>query len=501
MIKFRSINILAAGFLMLVGCQDKDYEISEPILAPMSQDDLKGELVDNDYVWSWSPRQGQDIQVTVLRNGQMMSTETSSTGSYTHHNVETKVPYTYIFKLTDGTNFSRGVILSYMRSGADPVGNIVMTQVEKDNATYDALVEWSPSDDASELSFVASSGARVISETLPASADSYVIENVLDGEEWSVTITAVNADGKSLPSTGALKIGKTAVGFLSEYPTEEDLISNGDDDEACAWLWLKSEYPAASYIYFGDITSAEDLDPYRVLFWMRDLEDRPEDDVFNMPEVVNNATPFVKEWYAAGGNLLLWSHATAYIGTLGRLETDMLRSNDRAIGLGKGGWNGDTWMMAVQLHPGSRFKKDFSTHPIYKGLDITENDRTKLIAFKGAGWTEDHNCLYFNIPSVLTGLSNQDEACYNALTQVYGIYPLGTWDSQIDWVSQLNVWEARQGNTEFKGTVLCIGNGGCEFSLKNADGTPDISAYPKNNPYQGNVLKLAKNSIEYLKTR
>ena len=284
---------------MLVGCQDKDYEISEPILAPMSQDDLKGELVDNDYVWSWSPRQGQDIQVTVLRNGQMMSTETSSTGSYTHHNVETKVPYTYIFKLTDGTNFSRGVILSYMRSGADPVGNIVMTQVEKDNATYDALVEWSPSDDASEHSFVASSGARVISETLPASADSYVIENVLDGEEWSVTITAVNADGKSLPSTGALKIGKTAVGFLSEYPTEEDLISNGDDDEACAWLWLKSEYPAASYIYFGDITSAEDLDPYRVLFWMRDLEDRPEDDVFNMPEVVNNATPFVKEWYAS----------------------------------------------------------------------------------------------------------------------------------------------------------------------------------------------------------
>ena len=140
-------------------------------------------------------------------------------------------------------------------------------------------------------------------------------------------------------------------------------------------------------------------------------------------------------------------------------------------------------MMAVQLHPGSRFKKDASNHPIFKGLDVVETDRTKLIPFKGAGWTEDHNCLYFNIPSVLTGLGNQDEACYNSLTQVYGIYPLGTWDSQIDWVSQLNVWEARQGNTEFKGTVICIGNGGCEFSLKNADGTPDISAYPKNNPY------------------
>lgn len=66
---------------------------------------------------------------------------------------------------------------------------------------------------------------------------------------------------------------------------------------------------------------------------------------------------------------------------------------------------------------------------------------------------------------------------------------------------RLNVWEAQQGNTDFKGTVLCIGNGGCEFSMKNADGTPDVSAYPSNNIYQDNVLKLAKNSIEYLKTR
>ena len=132
---------------------------------------------------------------------------------------------------------------------------------------------------------------------------------------------------------------------------------------------------------------------------------------------------------------------------------------------------------------------------------MTSNDRTKLIAFKGPGWTEDHNCLYFNLPSLLTGIGNQEEACYTQLTQTYGIYPLGTWDSQIDWVSQMNVWEAQQGNTDFMGTLLCIGNGGCEFSMKNLDGTPDKSAHPKNNIYQDNVLTLAKNSLEYLKTR
>ncbi len=491
---------LAAGLLM-TGCQNKDIEIADPILAPMAADDLHGELVGNDYVWSWTPRQGEDLQVAVVRDGQVVSTETSSTGSYTHRNVETKVDYTYIFKLTDGKNFSPGVIKYYTRSGADPVAGVNMTQIDREDGGYNAYVEWTPSADASSLSFTATAGTRSIKETLDGKSSSYTITDVKDGEEWNVTIVASNTDGVSLPASGSLKIGKTAVGFLSEYPTEADLMANGDDDEACAWLWLKATYPAAQYIYFGNIASAETLSPYRVLFWLRDLEEGTEDNVFIMPEVVNNATPYVKEWYAEGGNLLLWSHATAYVGTLGRLETDMLRSNDRAIGIGAGGWNPDTWMMAVELNPGSRFKKDASTHPLFKGLDVVTTDRTKLIAVKGAGWTEDHNCAYFNLPSVLTGLGNQDEACYNAITEIYGIYPLATWDSQIDWVSQLNVWEARQGNTDFKGTVLCVGNGGCEFSLKNADGSADISAYPKNNPYQDNILTMAKNAIEYLKTR
>ena len=123
---------------------------------------------------------------------------------------------------------------------------------------------------------------------------------------------------------------------------------------------------------------------------------------------------------------------------------------------------------------------------------------------KGAGWTEDHNCLFFNIPNKLTGLDNNTEECYNSLTNEYGIYPLGTWDSQVSWVSQLNVWEAKgadkapEGFQKGAGTVLCIGNGGCEFSMKNEDGTPDKSANPKNNSCQGNVLKLAKNSVDYL---
>ena len=499
--KLFKYTTLTMALLAMASCQNKDIEIIDPILMPLVESSVSGSLQGDNYVWTWTPQGNHSTLVEVRNNSLLVQSEVVDGNSFTHYNIDTNIPFTYVFKVTDGKNLSKGVVFSYTRPGASKVSGISMSQLDNPDGSYSAKVMWDRPTNADFLDLTATSGSRKVTEQLPASATEYVIENVADGEEWNVTLVARNGEGTSLPVSSSLVIGKTAIGFLSVYPTPEELIANGDDDEASAWLWTNAEYPSAKFIYFGDITSAEDLTPYRVLFWMRDLEEVGEDVVFTMPEVVENATPAIKEWYTNGGNLLLWSHATVYVGAIGRLDMNLLKTNDRNIGTGAGGWNGDIWKMAVELHPGSRFKKDASTHPIFRGLDVETTDRTKLIAFKGAGWTEDHNCLFFNLPSVLTGIGNQEEACYNEIVNTYGIVPLGTWDSQIDWVSQLNVWEAQPGNTEFKGTILCIGNGGCEFSMKNADGSKDISAYPKNNPYQGNVLTLAKNSLEYLKTR
>ena len=490
---------MAMFALILTACQDKDIDREAMKLAAPDAAQITGSLSGDDYTWTWPAQNGQ-MQVVIYRNGTLSASETVSGNSFTQKNVPTNVPFEYVFKLTDGTNFSTGVIKNYLREGATTINGVQMSQVDKAGG-YDALVEWNKAADASSILFTATNGKKTINETLSGSATSYVISDVETGDTWEVTLVAQNEKGTSLSTKSSLRIGKTAIGFLSVYATPEELIENGDDDEASAWLWLHETYPTAQYLYFGDIKSIDDVDPYRVLFWLRDLEGVGEGEVFAMPEVVETATPIIKEWYKEGGSLLLWSHATVYAGHLGRISLDEMKNNDRAIGTGFGGINNDVWRMAVELYPDHKFKKDHSTHPIYKGLEIETNADTKLIAFKGPGWTEDHNCLFFNLPSLWTGIGNTEEACYTQCTQTYGIYPLGTWDSQIWWVSQLNVWEAQQGNTEFKGTLLCIGNGGCEFSMKNADGTPDKSAYPKNNIYQDNVLTLAKNSLEYLKTR
>lgn len=40
-----------------------------------------------------------------------------------------------------------------------------------------------------------------------------------------------------------------------------------------------------------------------------------------------------------------------------------------------------------------------------------------------------------------------------------------------------------------------------DYLFRLFDGTPDKNAYPHNSQYQSNVLKMARNAIEYLKTR
>ena len=499
--QFFAACLLCCTFVAaLTSCQDKDIDRDPMVLKAPDATQINGELKGDDYVWTWPAQSSAQMQVIVYRNGTLSSSETVSGNSFTHRNVPTNVPFEYVFKLTDGTNLSTGVIKTYIREGATSISGLQMSQVDKAGG-YDALVVWNRAADASSIKFTATNGKRTISETLQGSATSYTIPDVETGDTWDVTLVAINEKGTSLATRSSLRIGKTAIGFLSVYATPDELVANGDDDEASAWLWLHETYPTAQFVPFTAITSMDVVEPFRVLFWMRDLEGVGEEDVWNIPSVVQDATPIIKEWYKQGGSLLLWSHATTYIGHLGRLNLDDMKGNDHVFGMGFGGINNDVWKMAVQLNPGGRFSKDHSNHPIYRGLEVESTDRTKLIAFKGPGWTEDHNCLYFNLPSLYTGIGNQEEACYTQLTQTYGIYPLGTWDSQIDWVSQMNVFEAQQGNTEFAGTILCIGNGGCEFSMKNADGTPDKSAHPKNNIYQENVLTLAKNSLEYLKTR
>lgn len=505
-----------AGGLLLTSCQDRDLPgTGEMVLpAPDASTVTSGASGTNnyDYTITWTPsNNGADMYVAVYRDWGMQQELTKQNGNtFTLANIETGVEYEFLLKykkVIDGVEYtSPGTVIKYTRNGAQKVGDLAMKQVEQaDGVTQNIEVTWTPSPDATSYEVTYYKDGSKQSKTLDASAKGMTIADVKIKDTWTVEVVSVNAEGKSLPVVASLLIGKTKFAFLSQYATPDLCVANGDDDEAAAWLWFHANYPDGKFLYFGDIKSANDLAPYRMLFWMYDIETGNGDDVWNLlgAETAKAAAPYVKQFVQDGGNLLLWQHAVMYIGYIERIGMDTLRGLELALGCGAGGINNDTWKM------GSAFKGDdhvvnYSIHPVFKGMKVeTEDSGRRLVPCKGPGWTEDHNCAFAGLPSILTGEDSHSNACYDKLTQEHGIYPLGTWDFWWEECKQLNIWEAKAApkapnGYDKGGSIICVGNGGFEFSMKNNDGTPDKSATPKNNSNQDNILKFAKNCIDYL---
>ena len=501
---------LLTSVALLTSCQDRDLpgsaqmQIASPEVTSISG--APSGTNDYDYTLTWpAGPAGTVMQVAVFKNGtQQQALTPCPSGTFTLKNLETNQLYEFLFKYANDEATSAGVMTSYTRPGATAPTNLKMTQIDISEDEHNLEITWNAAEDATSyiLTLVNGDGSKKINETV--NGTSYLLKGVQMKERWEATLIAQNNEGKALPIEASAKIGGKIPAFLSEYATPDELIANGDDDEASAWLWFQENYPKGEYVYFGNISKVEDIEDYRMLFWLRDIDEGSADDVWNFSDLARNAAPIIEQYVKNGGNLLLWQYAVPYIGTINRVATSLLRTAP-GIDVGPGNINNDVWKMGVCLNTG-KFSKDLSTHAIYAGMTVEKlNDVTfAAIAMKGAGWTENHNVIFFDIPKTLTGYDNDTEECYNTLTTEYGIYPLGTWDGEVRWVNQLNVWEAKgaekapDGFQKGCGTVLCIGNGGCEFSMKNPDGTNDISATPKNNAYQDNILKLARNSIEYL---
>ncbi|MBQ2129666.1 MAG: hypothetical protein II429_11120, partial [Prevotella sp.] len=191
-----SFIIMAIFALVLSACQDKDIEREAMKLSAPDVSQITGQLSGDDYILSWPAQNGQ-MMVTIYRNGTLSASETVSGTTYTQKNVPTNIPFEYVFKVTDGTNISSGVVKSYTREGATSITGVQMSQVDKAGG-YDALVEWNKATDASSIQFTATNGKKTINETLSGTATSYLINDVETGDTWNVTLVAVNEKGTSL---------------------------------------------------------------------------------------------------------------------------------------------------------------------------------------------------------------------------------------------------------------------------------------------------------------
>ena len=297
--------------LPLTSCQDRDLPGSGKMLLPTPDATQitgvpSGEN-NYDYTLSWPQGpQGTTMQVAVFKNGsQVQALTPCPSNTFTLKNLETNQLYEFLFKYAGDDAISNGVMTSYTRLGATAASDIKMEQIDISDDEHNLQVTWKASSDATSylLTLVNGDGSRVVNETLTGT--SYLLKNVAMKERWKATVIAQNNDGKALPVEASCKIGGKIPAFLSEYATPEELIANGDDDEASAWLWFHENYPKGEYIYFGNISTVEDIEDYRMLFWLRDFDGGSADDVWNFSDLAKNAAPIIEQYVKNGGNLLL----------------------------------------------------------------------------------------------------------------------------------------------------------------------------------------------------
>lgn len=78
-------HIILAMLVMFAvsACQDKDYDIAAPVLSPLDAEQITGQMIGDDYIWSWGNPDNYSMQVSRYENGTFVGTETVEGNSYT----------------------------------------------------------------------------------------------------------------------------------------------------------------------------------------------------------------------------------------------------------------------------------------------------------------------------------------------------------------------------------------------------------------------------------
>lgn len=531
-----NLFILAATLLM-VACQPDSYNVQPMQIAAPERSLFHEVIVENSYTITWETPKDSTLYLCYAYyvNGsqrEKMTPDTEHKNMFTIENTETQQEYEVVFKyctkkdLLDGV-MSLGTVFTYTRGGAGKVQDLTVTQIENDKVTpvtNTAVINWSPVSTADSYMLTVNvfdkKGVHI--KTLMNNEevkDTHFEFEAEYGQKWEVVVLSKNIEGMSLPVEASMLVGKTKNAFFSLYPTIEDLMAKGDDDEQAAWLLLKEKFPNMQYLYLGDIAEEPKLlDPLRMGFFIRDIESGNYDETWSwdfLPECAQLAAPVVGNWVRNGGNLCLWSYACTYIGWIGRIPASELGLTDKWDGRiydgGPGFTSNDEWSFGLTHSTDQDFTIHHDTHPLYRGIKFVSGwggRARKIEPCIGAGWKENHNIGWYDRPGWWTGEPNNTQACYDKLVREFGVTPLGTWDGdQCQWISQLLVWEAGpaenpnpmfEGNS-WEGTVLCVGNGGFEIAQNKGEGVKDI--YRKTNIHQDVIDKLVENAVNYLMSK
>lgn len=249
-----------------------------------------------------------------------------------------------------------------------------------------------------------------------------------------------------------------------------------DDDEKASCTWFKQEF--VNGVVLTPIEAAKtDLSQFEVI-WLHIDRVGLELGWQNLPAPVlaNEVVNALKNYFYAGGKLLLTNHATQYIVPLGRCER-----NPNIFGSGEGGTGSDIWSINANIG----MELNHANHPAFTGMPVCDAFSHPTFALIGPGHREDHNCMWdlnaFNYPVLYPNAGNTVQA----FQEENHATVLATWGHVTDWCCA--------GMVEFHPTAEC--NGTCIAM--------GLAAYEWNqnsgtNVYQNQMELITRNMINYL---
>ena len=268
-----------------------------------------------------------------------------------------------------------------------------------------------------------------------------------------------------------------AVGLLIAAESEEEVT---DDDEQAALAWFKANCPNGKVITTATL-SAETLSACKAV-WVAIDRVGIGHGIDNLP-LSSEAIALLNDYYRAGGNLLLSTHATQLIVAFGRTER-----MPGIFGDAEGGSGTDYWVINANIGVGEAGRSegyDHRTHAVYEGLWVASPYGFETFPMIGPGQREDHNCMWDLNAYGFPDLYPDAENTVNAFEQENNATVLATWGHVQDWCCAGLV--EFHPTDEFKGTCLAMGLAAYEWNQN--------SGY---NDYQYNIKRITRNMLSYL---
>lgn len=321
---------------------------------------------------------------------------------------------------------------------------------------------------------------------LDADATSYVLkaqpmETPLTYSVEAVYDTYYYSPGVSVEKTIPYMEPKMLFLLPSDVATYNDLP---DDDELAAASWF-AQQPNAEFLHPADIAN---YDPsiYSVMWIMVDRVGLPIG-WENLPGdfAAQSTIDALKAYSAEGGSLYLSNMATQLTVPLEIVPSDM---GPTVFNSNEGGEGNDIWTINAYL--GWQFKDgadqgfyDRTEHAIFEGITFEDlNDYPyPSIPLIGPGQREDHNCLW---DCNLYGKGSERDVVRNFEVTTNSLV-LAVWGQVQD--------HCIAGLVDFYSNPQhgrCVAMGLAAYEWNQNSGT---------NPYQGNIVKLTENILNYLR--